>query len=133
MDMLLNLSVFMWFGAICPWSSFVHNDVIPIYRLIPLGIMVLLFRRIPVLFALHWNIWQIEGKQQMLFVGFFGPVGVSAIFYLYLSLDFLQQVTVDGEVREDAVRLQDVFMVVVWFLAICSIVSRQTPRNLSPL
>jgi NhaP-type Na+/H+ or K+/H+ antiporter len=43
-DMLLNLSVFIWFGAICPWSTFVHNSVIPIYRLIPLGILILLFR-----------------------------------------------------------------------------------------
>jgi NhaP-type Na+/H+ or K+/H+ antiporter len=43
-DMLLNLSVFIWFGAICPWSMFAHNTVIPIYRLIFLGILILLFR-----------------------------------------------------------------------------------------
>ncbi len=43
-DMLLNLSVFIWFGAICPWSSFAHNSVIPIYRLVFLGILILLFR-----------------------------------------------------------------------------------------
>ena len=121
-DMLLNLSIFMWFGAVCPWASFVHNDVIPVYRLIFLGILILLFRRLPVVLALHWKIWQIEEKQQALFVGFFGPIGVSAIFYLYLSLDFLRRVTVDGKVREDAARLEDVFAVVIWFLAICSIV-----------
>lgn len=121
-DMLLNLSIFMWFGAVCPWASFVHNDIIPIYRLIVLGILVLLLRRLPVVFALHWKIWQIEEKQQAIFVGFFGPIGVSAVFYLYLSLDFLRQVTVDGEEREDAKQLESVFLVVVWFLAICSIV-----------
>ena len=122
-DMLLNLSIFVWFGAVCPWSSFLHNDIIPIYRLIPLGIATLLFRRIPVVFALHWNIWQIEEKQQALAVGFFGPIGVSAVFYLYVSVDFLNQVTVDGVIREDAAHLIEVFKVVVWFLAICSIVS----------
>ena len=121
-DMLLNLSIFIWFGAVCPWASFVHNDVIPIYRLIFLGILVLLLRRLPIVFALHWKIWQIEEKQQAIFVGFFGPIGVSAVFYLYLSLDFLRQVTVDGEEREDAKALESVFLVVVWFLAICSIV-----------
>ena len=121
-DMLLNLSVFMWFGAVCPWYSFVHNDVIPIYRLIPLGILILLVRRVPVIFALHKKIPEIEEVQQALFVGFFGPIGVSAVFYLYLSLEFLDQVTVNGEIREDAARLREVFMVVVWFLAICSIV-----------
>lgn len=43
-DMLLNLSVFIWFGAICPWAMFAHNNVIPIYRLIFLGILILLLR-----------------------------------------------------------------------------------------
>ncbi|KIW79221.1 hypothetical protein Z517_05833 [Fonsecaea pedrosoi CBS 271.37] len=121
-DMLLNISVFLWFGAICPWASFRANHVIPIYRLIPLGILILLFRRVPVVFAMHKKIRQIEEFQQAAFVGFFGPIGVSAIFYLYVSIDFLRQITVDGRVREDAVRLEEVMRVVIWFLAICSIV-----------
>ena len=121
--MLLNLSVFVWIGAVCPWSTFLYNDVIPIYRLIPLGILVLLFRRVPVVYAMHWRIKQIEEKQQALFVGFFGPIGVSAVFYLYISLEFLDTITVDGAVREDAARLEQVMLVVVWFLAVCSIVS----------
>ncbi|EXJ65824.1 uncharacterized protein A1O5_11065 [Cladophialophora psammophila CBS 110553] len=121
-DMLLNISVFLWFGAICPWASFRSNHVIPIYRLIPLGILILLFRRVPIVFAMHKKIHQIEEFQQAAFVGFFGPIGVSAIFYLYVSIDFLQQVTVNGRVREDAVRLEEIMRVVIWFLAICSIV-----------
>ncbi|KAL9101525.1 MAG: hypothetical protein Q9163_003221 [Psora crenata] len=121
-DMLLNLSIFMWFGAVCPWASFAHNDVIPIYRLIFLGVLILLFRRIPVIFALHWNISQIRHKRQALFVGFFGPIGVSAVFYLYISLGFLRQIAKDGHTREDAARLEDIFTVVIWFLAVCSIV-----------
>ena len=130
-DMLLNLSIFMWFGAVCPWVSFLRNDIIPIYRLIVLGILILIFRRLPIVFALHtfqWSkIWQIEEKQQALFVGFFGPIGVSAVFYLYLSLEFLRQVNVDGVMRADVERLEEVFTVVIWFLAICSIVRRTPP------
>ena len=83
---------------------------------------MLLFRRLPVIFALRWNIWQIESTQATLFTGFFGPIGVSAVFYLYLGLEFLKHVTVDGKVREDALELADKFSVIVWFLAICSIV-----------
>lgn len=124
--MLLNLSIFIWFGAVCPWDSFVHNDVIPIYRLIALGILILLFRRVPIVYLLHYQIWQIEEKQQALFAGFFGPIGVSAVFYLYISLEFLKQVTVDGVIREDAASVAEVMKVVIWFLAICSIVS---PRS----
>lgn len=122
-DMLLNLSIFIWFGAVCPWDSFVHNDIIPIYRLIALGVLILLFRRIPIIYLLHYQIRQIEEKQQALFAGFFGPIGVSAVFYLYISLEFLKKVTVEGVVRDDAARLAEVMNVVIWFLAICSIVS----------
>lgn len=121
--MLLNVSIFIWFGAVCPWREFAHNNVISIHRLIFLGILVLLLRRLPVIYAMHKHIPQIEQKRQALFVGFFGPIGVSAIFYLYVSLDFLRKITVDGEVREDARRLIEIFNVIIWFLVICSVVS----------
>ncbi|KAF3483534.1 uncharacterized protein GIQ15_02858 [Arthroderma uncinatum] len=122
-DMLLNLSVFMWFGAVCPWPIFLKNDIIPIYRLIGLGILILLLRRLPVVFAMHKYIHQIEEARQAAFVGFFGPIGVSAIFYLYVTLEYIRiNITVDGEVREDAKRLADTMYIVVWFLTICSIV-----------
>lgn len=121
-DMLLNLSIFMWFGAVCPWTMFLNNDVIPIYRLIFLGILILLFRRVPIVYAMHSKIRQIEEKRQALFVGFFGPIGVSAVFYLYISLEFLHGITVDDVERKDAVKLGEVMTVVIWFLAICSIV-----------
>jgi hypothetical protein len=126
-DMLLNVSIFIWFGAVCPWRLFAHSPVISIYRLIPLGILVLLFRRLPIIFALHKSIHQIEQRRQALFVGFFGPIGVSAIFYLYVSLEFLEKVEVDGEVREDAAFLMEVMNVVIWFLVICSVVSLSIP------
>ncbi|KAJ9622307.1 hypothetical protein H2203_006525 [Taxawa tesnikishii (nom. ined.)] len=121
-DMLLNVSIFIWFGAVCPWYEFAHNNVIPIYRLIPLGILVLLLRRLPIVLAMHKKIHQIEELKQAIFVGFFGPIGVSAIFYLYISLDFLRQITVNGEQREDAARLGEIMTVFIWFMAICSII-----------
>jgi len=48
---------------------------------------------------------------------------VSAIFYLYISLEFLEGITVDGVQRGDAEKLGEIITIVVWFLAICSIVS----------
>lgn len=121
-DMLLNVSVFMWYGAVAPWREFRVNDVIPLWRLILLGILILLLRRIPMVLLFHKKIKEIEDWPQALFVGFFGPIGVSAVFYLYVSLDFLNQVLVDGAVREDAARLQIIMRVIIWFLAITSIV-----------
>lgn len=49
-DMLLNLSVFIWFGAICPWAMFRVNDVIPLYRLVFLGVLILLLRYVRLAF-----------------------------------------------------------------------------------
>ncbi|KAB5585930.1 Sodium/hydrogen exchanger family-domain-containing protein [Coniochaeta sp. 2T2.1] len=121
-DMLLNVSIFMWYGAVCPWNSFLHNSVIPIYRLIPLGIIVLLCRRLPWVFAIHKFIPQIEEVRQAIFVGFFGPVGVSAVFYLYITLEFVKTLEVGGSVRHDVKDLAETTLVVVWFLAIVSIV-----------
>jgi NhaP-type Na+/H+ or K+/H+ antiporter len=122
-DMLLNLAIFMWFGAVCPWSSFLKNDIIPIYRLIFLGVLILLVRRMPIIFAMHKYIGQIENLLQAAFVGFFGPIGVGAIFYLSVSREFLQGIIVDGKVRDDAQKVSEAVDVVVWFLVICSIVS----------
>jgi len=79
---------------------------------------------------MHKSIHQIEEKRQAIYVGFFGPIGVSAIFYLYITLDFLRKIKVDGEVRSDARHLMEVTNIIVWFLCICSIVSSQ-PQNAS--
>lgn len=121
-DMLLNLAIFMWFGAVCPWSSFANNNIIPIYRLIFLGILILLVRRLPIIFSMHPYIHQIENKLLAAFVGFFGPIGVGAVFYLSVSREFLRKITVNGEMREDAQQVAEAVDVIVWFLVICSIV-----------
>ncbi|KAM0713871.1 hypothetical protein Q7P37_010833 [Cladosporium fusiforme] len=121
-DMLLNVGVFMWFGAVCPWHMFIDNSIIPIYRLIPLGILVLLLRRLPMILVFQKGIHQIEDFRRALFLGFFGPIGVSAVFYLYISKEFLREIVFEGHEREDAARLSEMMDVVVWFLVLCSIV-----------
>ena len=122
-DMLLNVAIFMWYGAVCPWHKFLANDVIPIYRLIPLGIMVLLFRRVPMVLLFHKFrlIHQIDDIRRALFAGFFGPIGVSAMYYLYVSREFLRGLDVSGHERAEADRLSECINIIVWFLIICSI------------
>lgn len=122
--MLLNVSIFMWYGAVCPWEKFLANDVVPLPRLVALGILVLLLRRLPWVFAIHRRIPQIEEVHQAIFVGFFGPIGVSAIFYLYIANEFLDTLKgADGELRGDVAKLPEAVLVVVWFLCVCSVVS----------
>lgn len=129
MEMLLNLAVFMWFGAVCPWESFWSADVIHPVRLFAIGVLVLLLRRIPTILGLHSYIRQIQGRKQALFVGYFGPIGVSAIFYLYVGLEFLETMSGDEGQRDDAKQLGDNMLVVIWFLVICSIVSVLITRS----
>jgi len=121
--MLLNVAIFAWFGAVCPWWLFAHSPVIPLWRLIVLGILVLLFRRPPIVYLLHRFIPQIEQKRQALFVGFFGPIGVSAIFYIHICEEYLAEILgPNGEQRADARQLGEAVEVIVWFMVICSIV-----------
>ncbi|TLD33568.1 hypothetical protein PspLS_01487 [Pyricularia sp. CBS 133598] len=131
-DMLLNVTIFMWYGAICPWNSFLHSDVVPIWRLVLLGVLVLALRRLPFVLAAHRFIPQISGEhggnngsglRQALFVGFFGPIGVSAIFYLQVALEFVAALGELGLGDHDSIKgLTEMLRVVVWFIAVCSIV-----------
>jgi sodium/hydrogen antiporter len=114
-DMMLNVSIFMWYGAVCPWNKFLNNDVVPLYRLAPLGILILLLRRLPWVLSVHKYIPQIEEWRQAIFVGFFGPIGVSAVFYLYITNEFLH--------RLEETLPREAVTVIVWFMAICSVVS----------
>ena len=121
--MLLNFAVFMWFGTVCPWQMFATNNIISTPRLVFLGISVLLFRRPPAVLLLRGKVHQIENVWQALFTGFFGPIGVSAIFYLYLTLEFLRKTAKAGDSgSDDLQRLGEAMTVIVWFLVISSTV-----------
>ncbi len=123
--MLLNVVIFMWYGAVCPWQSFIKNDVIPINRLIPLGLLILILRRPPFILGLYKKIPQIEGIRQATFMGFFGPIGCSAIFYLYVTVEFIRKLNPGGgdEPRHDVEHLTEAVKVIVWFMVIVSVVS----------
>ncbi|KAI3341570.1 Sodium/hydrogen exchanger family-domain-containing protein [Ustulina deusta] len=123
-DMLLNVVIFMWYGAVCPWQSFIKNDVIPINRLIPLGLLILILRRPPFILGLYKKIPQIEGIRQATFMGFFGPIGCSAIFYLYVTVEFIRKLNPGGgdEPRHDVEHLTEAVKVIVWFMVIVSVV-----------
>lgn len=124
-DMLLNVTIFLWYGASLPWGSFDGNSLTPTWRLVVLGLLVLLLRRLPWIFGMHRWIHQIEEAKQAVFVGFFGPIGVSAVFYLFITLEFIEDhlSDEDGIPRSDVIHLGETVRIVVWFLVVCSVVS----------
>jgi NhaP-type Na+/H+ or K+/H+ antiporter len=126
-DMLLNVNIFLWYGASLPWNSFVDTPNISLWRLLILGALVLAFRRLPWIVAMRQWIPQLENARQAVFAGFFGPIGVSAVFYLFIALDFIEAHLSAGQgnpggPRTDVVDLAQTLRTVVWFLVVCSIV-----------
>lgn len=121
-DMVMNMAIFMWLGAACPWPKFWNNDMISLPGLFALAFSILLFRRLPVILGMRNHIRQIENASQAAFMGYFGPIGVSAIFYLYVGVDFLRT-QLSGNQGEEAERLEEAMTVVVWFLVASSVVS----------
>lgn len=85
-DLLINLAFFVYFGTIIPWNQFnagfLHLNV---WRLVVVAILVVFFRRIPIMLALKPIIPDIKTWREALFAGHFGPIGVGAIFVAILA------------------------------------------------
>ena len=58
--------------------------VVP-WRLVVIAVLILLFRRIPIMLALKPVISDIRTWREALFCGHFGPIGVGAIFISILA------------------------------------------------
>ncbi|USP81937.1 uncharacterized protein yc1106_09211 [Curvularia clavata] len=85
-DLLINLAFFVYFGTIIPWEQF-NSDVIGLspWRLVVLGILVVLFRRIPIMLILKPVIPDIKTWREASFAGHFGPIGVGGLFVAILA------------------------------------------------
>jgi NhaP-type Na+/H+ or K+/H+ antiporter len=116
-DLILNMSMFIWLGAVCPWSAFTDSSIVPLPRLILLAILILALRRLPVILSLRPWVRHIHTTRDALFMGFFGPIGVSAIFYYCLCIEYLA--TFQG--GEAMAGLAASMRVVVWFLIMTSV------------
>jgi len=85
-DLLINLAFFVYLGTIIPWAQY-NDDVLGLspWRLVVLALLVLFFRRIPIMLALKPLIPDIKTWREALFAGHFGPIGVGAIFVAILA------------------------------------------------
>lgn len=80
-DLLLNLAYFVYLGSVIPWQQFNDHDIgLTAWRLVVIAIMVIFFRRIPIMLMLKPLIPDIKTWREALFAGHFGPIGVGAIF-----------------------------------------------------
>ncbi|HZY58001.1 MAG TPA: sodium:proton antiporter [Rubrobacteraceae bacterium] len=76
-----DLPIFVLLGMALPWEGWLELGWVgPI-----LAITVLLLRRLPVVLALKPLLGQ--GKEDVLFLAWFGPIGATALYYATLSLE----------------------------------------------
>ncbi|KAI9930488.1 hypothetical protein ASPWEDRAFT_27011 [Aspergillus wentii DTO 134E9] len=85
-DLLLNLAYFVYFGSIIPWEDYNAPDLglVP-WRLVVIALLVIFFRRIPIMLLLKPLIPDVKTWREALFAGHFGPIGVGAIFACILA------------------------------------------------
>lgn len=85
-DLLLNMAFFVYFGAIIPWNLYNAPDIglLP-WKLVLIAVLLILFRRIPIMLALRPIIPDIRTWREALFCGHFGPIGVGALFMSILA------------------------------------------------
>ena len=85
-DLLLNLAYFVFLGSIIPWEQFNAPELgLTPWRLVVIAILVIFFRRIPIMLALKPLIPDIKNWREALFAGHFGPIGVGAVFVAILA------------------------------------------------
>ncbi|KAF4977213.1 hypothetical protein FZEAL_6241 [Fusarium zealandicum] len=121
-DVLLNFGGFMYIGTIMPWSDFHDPEGTGLTYgwLILLGFMVLLFRRIPAIMALYKLMPDVcANYKEALFMGYFGPIGAGAVFYLEHARHLFPELGHGDQEEEDLLRAMGP---VVYWLVLFSIV-----------
>ncbi|KXJ94945.1 Sodium/hydrogen exchanger family-domain-containing protein [Microdochium bolleyi] len=117
-DVLLNFGGFMYLGAIMPWREFHQPETtgITLPRLFGLGIMVLVFRRIPAILLTYRTMkTTVTSWKEALFFGYFGPIGVGAIFYVeHTRLHLMPKM--DAADEGERVLLQAIGPVIYWLV-----------------
>ncbi|KAK7711128.1 hypothetical protein SLS57_008218 [Botryosphaeria dothidea] len=82
-DLLLNSTMFVYFGASIPWPDFSlrtpHASLTP-PLLFALLVCILLLRRLPVVLLTQRLVPDLHTHREALFAGHFGPMGVGALF-----------------------------------------------------
>ncbi|TKY87330.1 hypothetical protein EX895_004007 [Sporisorium graminicola] len=126
-DTVLNMAVFVYIGAIIPWADYSSAELqLTGWRVVVLGITVLLLRRPPWVIAATKAIPALRDLKESSFAGWFGPIGVGAVFYIQVAL---KQLPDDGT-RD---HLRAVYSPVVLFMVFSSVLTHGITIPISKL
>ncbi|KAL8826205.1 MAG: hypothetical protein Q9191_003944, partial [Dirinaria sp. TL-2023a] len=128
-DLLLNLAYFVYFGSIIPWAQYNAPEIgLTPWRLVVIALLVVFFRRIPIMMALKPVIPDVKTWREALFAGHFGPIGVGAIFAAILARAELETDTTEplAVIPTDPAAENYAIVQVIWplttFLVVTSII-----------
>jgi NhaP-type Na+/H+ or K+/H+ antiporter len=76
------LPIFVLLGLTIPWEEWLELG----WAGLILALTVLLLRRLPAVLALKPLLGRVRGMRDALFLGWFGPIGVAALYYASLSV-----------------------------------------------
>lgn len=126
-DTVLNMTVFVYIGAIIPWADY-SNPALNItgWRVVVLAILVLLLRRPPWVIAATKAIPALSSLKEAIFAGWFGPIGVGAVFYIQVALRELPE---DGS-RD---RVRAIYAPLVLFMVFSSVLTHGITIPISKL
>ncbi|KAJ1818335.1 hypothetical protein LPJ75_001477 [Coemansia sp. RSA 2598] len=117
LDGLINVTFFIYFGTIIPWHQFNNAElIIAPWRLIVAAIMVLLLRRLPIVVLLTRLTPAFRNYRQSIFAGWFGPIGVGAIFFAEIVLEEIEM-----EPEHYHLRSREIIVPIVSFLIFSSV------------
>lgn len=117
-DVLLNFGGFMYIGTIFPWADFHMPDVtgITIGRLFMLGFLIMIFRRIPAIFMTYKLMPScVKDWKEALFMGYFGPIGIGAVFYVEHTRHLFPKPG-EGMTEEEDILTRAMVPVVYWLV-----------------
>lgn len=113
-DNLLDISVFFTLGTVLPWHAWLErNEVFPIGKLAGFSVLVLLFRRMPIVLALSPIMPVVKTPKEASFVGWFGPMGVGAIYYALRAGE---------DLPDDNILKQNLYSIISWVVMASTIV-----------
>jgi sodium/hydrogen antiporter len=81
MSNLFMVPMFVLIGLTLPWSQWFHLG----WPLLAAALAVLLLRRLPLVWLMHPWLRSYYTRTDMAFLGWFGPVGVTAVYYAHLA------------------------------------------------
>ncbi|KIP05527.1 hypothetical protein PHLGIDRAFT_108137 [Phlebiopsis gigantea 11061_1 CR5-6] len=119
-DLLFNIAAFVFVGAWTPFNTFSDvNLSLSVWRLIVIGILVIILRRLPVMIALYKWIPDVKNFREAIFSGHFGPMGIGAIYISTLAAEQLPEPSYPPQSQHEL--LASTIQPIVAFMVLCSI------------